>query len=884
MAVLEKISAILGWLFLGSLFSCQYPAQLPSDGKIADVPTDTFALLDQLETLGNIAYDHPEQFIHNPDSFLNQLTAKPVTAEGQEMYAWLLLNIGYALRENGNILGSTRYYEMAMEYCTQHSLREPDFVAYIAKPLGNLYTQIGDLQKALHIHQLAIAHQKKLGTVQQLPALYGNMAIIYQQAGLPDSVLLACTHGLSHLRKNDIHAALLYNTLARTHQDLGNLDSARHYNHMALTLFSNRPLQEDTLIWYTAALHQQSVLQIQDNQSVSAQRTINRAIALAEMHFPNTKQREKAKYYYARGNLHLLQQRFNQAREDFQQVLHLFSPSPATPHLFPDYTFTEALWATARAYANVQPDSTIYYYVKSIENAYYTQQLIVSNQSHYQNSAWNRTLLSDAMAYLWQTYQQQHSENIRQSLATTMLWITELSKGRQLLQEINRSNQWNDADSLHENLRGRLQFIFRTLAEEQDPEKKQELEREADNLAYRLQLAENHFAQSFSPPDFGAFHQHITASSEAMTIVSYFVSPTGDAYCTSIANSRTEVFHLAPEIFAELPNFVATYFGESPAAYENDPNRYRDLASQLATQLLPDISTSPHDRIVISADGPLLTLPFDALFHRGHFIAQQRTVHYTYTLLLPILDDAGGEGYRTEMSVFAQTHYQDRGLPDLPFVATEIDYLTRHFQTTCYLDTAANDHSFSHALTEGKLIHLAAHAVADSENGPYIALNQPVTLNQIRYIPAASPLIFLAACETASGNLLPGEGMESLNKALLSKGIKGVIASYWAIDDATAPLLTRLFYEALAEARHPSLALATAKRRYLASAPAAAQNPWYWSSLQFTGTDTILYPDQRRPVVGTLLVLSCIVAVGGIGWWLSKATKRPFHRKHQKAD
>src|SRR5690606_27576681 len=158
-----------------------------------------------------------------------------------------------------------------------------------------------------------------------------------------------------------------------------------------------------------------------------------------------------------------------------------------------------------------------------------------------------------------------------------------------------------------------------------------------------------------------------------------------------------------------------------------------------------------------------------------------------------------------------------------------------------YLDTAANPGSFFTALTDGHLIHLAAHAIADGEHGPYIALDQSLTLDQIRYAPSASPLIFLAACETASGHLLPGEGMESMNKAFLSKGIKGVVASYWAVDDATAPLLTRLFYEALAETHQPSVALAIAKRQYLATASASAQNPWYWSSFQFTGTDTTLY-------------------------------------------
>ncbi len=883
MAFLKNSWGALAIVLMTGLLNCQ---PRPKPAQVSDASRDTLdtsMVLDQLEILGSIAYDHPEQFVNNPDSFLNQLTTMPITVEGKEMYAWLLLNIAYALRENGNVLGSTRYYEMAMTYCTNHRLMEPEFVSYIAKPLGNLYTQIGDLQKALHIHRLAITHLKKQKEESQLPALYGNMAIIYQQAGLPDSVLLACANGLSYVRKNDVHAALLYNTIARSHQDLGNLDSARHYNRMALALFSNRPLQGDTLIWYTSALHQQSFLQARDGHQPQALQSINRAIALAEDSFPATKQREKAKYYYERANLYLIQQQFDRSREDFQQTLRLFSTAPVSLRLYPDYTFTDALWGVARTYVDVQPDSMIYYYTKTIENAYYTQQLIVSNKSHYQNSAWNRSLLHEAMTYLWRAYQRKPDEASRQSLAKKMLWITELSKGRQLLQEINRSSQWAEADSLHENLRRRLQLIFQTLAEEQHPERKHRLQREADELTFALQLTENHFEQSFAPPDFDAFNRRITAASDSVTVVSYFVSASGETYCTSLANHQVTVALLTSDTLAELPHFIATYFGTSPVAYENDPNLYRKLASQLTTKLLPVVSTSPHDRMVISADGPLLTLPFDALIHQEDFLAQHKNIHYTYTLLLP-MQDARRQIYRPTMTVFAQTHYRDEKLPDLPFVATEIDYLTRHFHANSYLDTAANDGSFFKALAAGRLIHLAAHAIADGEHGPYIALNQPLTLDQIRYVPAASPLIFLAACETASGHLLPGEGMESLNKAFLSKGIKGVVASYWAVDDATSPLLTRLFYEALAETHQPSVALAIAKRRYLATVSTGAQNPWYWSSFQFTGTDTILYLDQRPPWRQPLLLLALTAAVCGIGWWFLRASKRPFHRKHHKAE
>src|SRR3546814_118099 len=174
------------------------------------------------------------------------------------MYAWLLLNVAYALREHGHMLESIRYYESALNYCTSEQLTKPDRVLYIAKPMGNLYTQVGDLQKALHIHLETIKLAE--GQASQLAALYGNLAIVYQQLGQSAKVLAACKSGLSYLNPSKLQAALLYNIMASSYQETQHLDSARMANESALTLLSDKTLQGDTVLWYAEALHQKGLL------------------------------------------------------------------------------------------------------------------------------------------------------------------------------------------------------------------------------------------------------------------------------------------------------------------------------------------------------------------------------------------------------------------------------------------------------------------------------------------------------------------------------------------------------------------------------------------------------------------------------------------------
>ena len=843
---------------------------------------DTASVLAQLEYLGNIAYDHPDQFIHNPDSFINLLPALPVTTEGQEMYAWLLLNIGYGLREAGDLLGSTNYYERAMDYCTDHGLTNPDFVLYVAKPLGNLYTQIGDLQKALHIHELAITDARQRNDTTVLPALYTNMATVYQQIGRPDSLLHICKKGLQYTRGIGPSAALLYNLLAGAYQQLSVPDSARHFNQRALVQFAGSLPTGDTLIWYTNALHQQAILAVEQNQLNRALLYLNRAIALTEQAFSNSKQRDRAKYYHARGSLFYKLQRDTEALRDFRRVLRLFTPEGAG--YFPDYTYTEALLGLARTHAvSGDPDSARYYYTLTIENAYYTQQLIVSEESHYQNSAWNRNLLNEAADLLWDTFTTTQNPTRQQSIADTLCWLTELSKGRQLLQEINRTAVWGSESDPQQRKRKQLQFRYQAIAQTTDPEEKRRLTQEAEQAAFEFQLAETHFDQSFTPPNAQTFIRQLVAGSDSTTLVSYFTTPAGDAYVTAYQNRRASMHRIPADTLANISQFIHRYFSEGPTAYDNDPVRYEQQAGQLAAQLLP--FGNIQGQICISPDGPLFRLPFDALIHNAQFLGKEHILYYTYTFLLQSGSYSTSTPNHPSVRIFAKSRYDEAsGLSDLPAITDEATYLANLFRTTPYWDDEATDRTFFQALESGDLIHLAAHAVADHSTDPYIAFSQPITLSKLRYIRAVSPLIFLSACQTASGELLPGEGVESLNKAFLSKGVKGVIASYWSVDDQTTATLTRLFYEALTETGHPASALALAKQRYLSSAHSAARNPWFWASLQFTGADTYIAvkpaPVNFLPWLGMVLILVIAAGLtGGFIWHRSGHLTHPFQHK-----
>src|SRR5690606_8347314 len=151
-----------------------------------------------------------------------------------------------------------------------------------------------------------------------------------------------------------------------------------------------------------------SDIELAHNNSNEALRIISDAIMLTDASFVNSKNRERAKYYLARGQLLIKSNQEAAAITDFNQSLNLLKKDSSSNYVS-DYTYTHALHGLAQSYINTNVDSSIYYYKKTIENDYQTQQLIVSKLSNFKNSQWNRSVLKEYLKVLWTAYNQREA-------------------------------------------------------------------------------------------------------------------------------------------------------------------------------------------------------------------------------------------------------------------------------------------------------------------------------------------------------------------------------------------------------------------------------------------------------------------------------------------
>lgn len=836
------------------------------------VAADTSGILDAIEKLGDLAYDFPEKVVQNPDSLLATLPALPVENEGRQLYAWLLLNMAYALREHGKLPLSISYYERAMSYVQEYKLQEPDLLIYILKPLGNLYTQIADLEKAERIHLLALRLAAARKDNKTRASLYLNLAIVYQQTGQVDSLIRTSRAALRVLPAKDKRNALVCENLAAAFQQQGAEDSTRFYNQKALDVFGKTIPRGDTLLWYGSALSRYSLLESEAGRPGSALHTMQQLIGRVEKEFPGTKRREKAKYYQVLGNLEKRAGKMERARQAYRKSLLLFGGNRQN---VPDYTFTEVLWESARLFATSgERDSAICYYALAAENAYHTQQLITSKESSYQNSEWSRGIAREALEQLHNAYTETTEAERRQQLVRLMFRVVELSKGRQLLQEVYRSERWSE-NSRTEKKRRQLQFLYSGMDAETDLSARQRIQQQIDKTTLELQLSESYYQNDFQAPPMHDFDSLMQVLSWKSCLLSYFLPRRGAAYVIRLEAGKYSYERLDRLQPPHLDEFIGDYFRSGPEAYEKDPDLYARRSEEILDHILPFHKDIRAGQILISPDGPLHSFPFEACVHNGQYLLQEKQIAYTPTFLLqhkytkvpPV---------RSGISCFTRSEYSGR-LPDLPFVEKERKLLEKEFGARSWPSEDINDSLFFSALGKKDILHIAAHAVADTRAYPYIAFPKPLTLDKIHYASTGSPLVVLSACNTANGKMITAEGLESLHKAFLSKGVRGVVASHWPVDDASVSYLVRDFYAALQESRSPARALTAAKRKFLGKAESHQRNPWYWASLQFSGVDTeiILIPGNpiRHFFWEGFLTMGCLSIF--IFFWKKK--RRIFH-------
>lgn len=856
----------MGWFKWMCLLWVTWSASCSRDKNTEDenhvpVHTDTLATLQQIKTMGDLVYDHPREFSEHADSFLSIINhIQPHNQEASRSYQLLLLNAGYALSQDAQILKSVAVYEKALAYYFENPDKSIDFLEYYVKPLGSLYTMIGDLQKASSLQYMAL--EKAHHDPEQKAGVYANLAITIRQLQLWDSVIYICHSGLAFVLPNSITASRFYNELAECYLAKENADSAFYYNRLAVAILATHSPNAQPGIWLATAKSIEGRIFLLEKNYENASGSISEAISLLEAGMHQAHQREKAKLYELRGSIWLENGKMMRAVNDFRTAIRYLKPGDQVH--YPDNTITDCYFGLAKCMRilNIQ-DSAITYYVNAVENDYVVQQFIITKESSYHNSAQIRTLLEEASALIWTEYQRSGNDVLSSKLAYQLLWITELSKGRQLINEISRSEQWKSSHALSD-VQVKLRFLYGSLAGNPDSALQGKIKKEIRDIIFRTALSEKTFEKRYEIPDFTAFRDKINDISKAASVISWQMNDTGLCWVTVVHNGTIKSNQLQKGIVLhnEIDALMHTYFYNGPQAYNNNPSLYFERSSALFSKILPVWDICTHEKWVVSLDGSLHAVPLEALTVNHQFVIESKQVNAVYTLL-SYNPGSSFPGKEIGVNVFAKTKHSG-AFRNLDYIPEEIKSIKSVVSTNVYENEQAGFQKISEALASPDILHISTHAVSDDDGLPYLVFDEKISIDDLQFANAQAPLAVLSACETARGKIIEGEGMESLNKAFLGTGVKGVIAARWPVNDASAPDFIRQFYRCLEEEHSPEKALRTSKLQFIRGKSSGyLANPWEWAALScYTGDEMHLYlKTNRLSLYGMLIAVVILVAL-----------------------
>jgi CHAT domain-containing protein len=275
---------------------------------------------------------------------------------------------------------------------------------------------------------------------------------------------------------------------------------------------------------------------------------------------------------------------------------------------------------------------------------------------------------------------------------------------------------------------------------------------------------------------------------------------------------------------------------------------YKTLV-QPAESLIPKGS-----RVVVISSKILSLVNFEALIVPGdhpHYWIEDVEVETASSLALLARSKPAGvktATRRKELLLLGAPIAADDSLPALKHAAEEMDRVRSHFpggEETIISGKDAVPQAYR-ATKPGqyRLIHIDAHSLP-SELSPldsFIVLSPSAEnsyklyAHEIEDTPLQADLVTISACYSAGSRWYQGEGIVGLGWAFLRAGAHQVVASLWAVDEASTPQLMDDFYGGLSQGKPAGQALRDAKLKMLRTGGQHSR-PYYWASLQlYTGS------------------------------------------------
>ncbi len=267
------------------------------------------------------------------------------------------------------------------------------------------------------------------------------------------------------------------------------------------------------------------------------------------------------------------------------------------------------------------------------------------------------------------------------------------------------------------------------------------------------------------------------------------------------------------------------------------------IGDQIGQLLLAPLGVEAGKRIVIVPHGPLHYLPFQALRLDGKYLIERNPIS-----IAPSISIAARLAQRTpttsaQLLAFGNPTIDPNVADPLPGAEREVHELSQQFPgAKLFFKGEANKTNFAANAPHSRLVHVAAHAVADTMDPLHSKVLLADENGRPNYLEAKDVLgmdlgnvamLALSACESGLGRVENGDEVLGFTRSFLSAGTSTLLASLWPVSDTATEKLMTTLYADLAKGEQVQDAMRDAQRAVMADPETS--HPFYWAPFNLIG-------------------------------------------------
>lgn len=805
--------------------------------------------------------------------------AAPKTKD--EFLAIVILNCNKAYYENqfGQTEKAIASYEKAWQIYQNKQLTNYDIIEYCLKPLGNLYTVLGDYDSAENTikQYFFIVNTTKNypDAAKQKFAAILNLSNVYQSSGKISLAIDLLEGTLKTEKLSNVQKGILLN----------NLGNSYWLNSKQLVLIKNSPQNaenafESSIKYLKNEREQLETLSNSYRNLASMNRQwlqfdiANSYMQKAEKLFLETKNqqpRKLAKLYYEKALLLFDEEKYNESEKQILTVFKVLIPDfnsksilPNQNQLYAETILIDALDLHAEILRFKQPKKAL----KAFELSFYIEELMM-NGLVYENS---KILMQLRSRYRTEKCISIYDELFKKENKTQYLkeafQLSEKTKSGIL--KSYRSNIKN-ASAEEKQLLKELQKLNNSILKEQqkaDLANISEINRfikKQNELMLSLKKIQSKNAYYF--PDKCDLKSLFSKLENDKAMMIYYLMGSEKLYFFILQNNQIALNHINITHIAipRIAQFI-DYFN-SAANITNDISGYNHYGKDVY-DLLKLPSNAIYKNLVIVPDGILNFLPFEALitressttnFAKMHYLLNDFKIAYNTSANFYLNSKPVSNSDKTVLGVFPVF---EKTTFELRYSKKELESIRNNFRGKYLENSDASFSNFKKNATNYSILHLSTHASSgDIETPASIKFyDQEILYTELYNLNVNPDLVVLSACETGIGKLYKAEGAMSVARGFQFAGAQNLLFSLWKVNDYTTSVFMTDFYKNVKNDVSYFEANTNAKIAFLndKSIPNTKKSPYYWSSFVYYGSVS----SEEKPNNYIYYIISLLIVIG----------------------